>query len=870
MSEKHSHAPHSDDEASTLAKIKKAEARYRALFDSIPIGLYRSTPEGAILDVNPRLVQLLGHSDKSSLIATNAANLYVDSQSRKKWQALMKKEGVVRGFEIQVRRHDGQLIWVRDSARAIRDASGRVTHYEGSLEDINEHRLAEDKVRKSETRFRTLFQEAPIGLLSIDTHGAIQGANRTALELLGSPSEKATKQINILTFQPLRDAGISARFEECAKEGKIIGDERPYTSKWGKTAVLQYKLAPLFDTDGNIIEVLCGFVDISELKRSEQDLRESEERLRQVIDLVPHQVFVRDCEGHLVLLNNAFAEIYGTTVEDILGKKFSSIHVNAHEVETFLREDAEVIRTKKRTHYPESQFTMPDGSVRWHDTRKIPIQFGDHGSCILGVALDITENKQAAEEIRKSEEKFRMLFQETPIGILTCDIEGNILSVNRTALELLGSPSEEATKQINLLTFKALRDAGISDDVKRCIMQSETVESERPYVSKWGKATFLQIKIIPTLNQDGTVNGTLSVFEDISERKLVQDALSQSEETHRTIIQSMNDLIFVFDKNDRFTNIHASKRELMVAAPEEFLGKTIAKAMPSPIAGQFSTLCRIVRETSETKRIDYPLEIDDKEHWFSADFNPHEDGERIVVVVRDITELKAAEKRIRAERNGAMFYLDLMAHDFRNQLQVILANSALLGAENDLTAQRSMLAQIEQSCEKCSEMIDKIKLTEQLMTVSLKGKSLDEALRICIENLRIRFRNISIESSFDVEEAVILADEFLERLLSNLMMNAVEHNPNSKKHIWISLQKQEKGYVVAIADNGPGISDKMKASLFDMSRRFGGIGLHQAKQIIEKYGGQIEVHDRVPGAFSKGAEFRLNFPKFRSDSTMTS
>ena len=102
------------------------------------------------------------------------------------------------------------------------------------------------------------------------------------------------------------------------------------------------------------------------------------------------------------------------------------------------------------------------------------------------------------------------------------------------------------------------------------------------------------------------------------------------------------------------------------------------------------------------------------------------------------------------------------------------------------------------------------------------------------------------------------------------MMNAVEHNPNSKKHIWISLQKQEKGYVVAIADNGPGISDKMKASLFDMSRRFGGIGLHQAKQIIEKYGGQIEVHDRVPGAFSKGAEFRLNFPKFRSDSTMTS
>jgi PAS domain S-box-containing protein len=503
----------------------------------------------------------------------------------------MKNEGVVRGFETQVRRRDGQLIWVRDSARAIRDASGRITHYEGSLEDINEHKLAEDKIRKSETRFRTLFQEAPIGLLSIDIHGTIQGVNRTALELLGSPSKKATKQINILTFQPLRDAGISGRFEECVKEGKIVGDEQPYTSKWGKSAVLQYKLAPLFDTDGNIIEVLCGFVDISDLKRSEQELRESEERLRQVIDMVPHQIFVRDREGRLVLLNKTFAESYDATVEDILGKRFSSIHADAHEVETFLREDAEVIRTKKQTHFPESQFTMLDGSVRWHDTRKIPIRFGDYGTCVLGVALDITENKQAAEEIRKSEEKFRMLFQETPIGILTCDVEGNILSVNRTALELLGSPSEKATKQINLLTFKALQDAGISDDVKRCMTQSKTVESERPYVSKCRKSIFLRIKIIPMSNQDGTVNGVLAAFEDISERKLAEEALSQSEETHRTIIQSMNDLIFMFDKNDRFTNIHASTQELMIASPEEFLGKTIAEAMPSPIAGQFSRCC---------------------------------------------------------------------------------------------------------------------------------------------------------------------------------------------------------------------------------------------------------------------------------------
>jgi signal transduction histidine kinase len=93
------------------------------------------------------------------------------------------------------------------------------------------------------------------------------------------------------------------------------------------------------------------------------------------------------------------------------------------------------------------------------------------------------------------------------------------------------------------------------------------------------------------------------------------------------------------------------------------------------------------------------------------------------------------------------------------------------------------------------------------------------------------------------------------------MMNAADHNTSDKPHIWVNLYERDSGIVVSIADNGPGIPDQTKKILFDMSRRYGGVGLHQSHQIINKYGGRIEVHDRILGDSSQGVEFRLWFPR---------
>jgi len=126
--------------------LREREAQYRALFENVPLGLYRSTPEGTIVDANPAMVNLLGYPDRQSLLEVNIASLYLDAQDRRGWQTLIEQAGVLHGYEVQVRRKDGVIIWLRNTARAVKDEAGRVIYYEGSIEDVSAHRQAEAEI----------------------------------------------------------------------------------------------------------------------------------------------------------------------------------------------------------------------------------------------------------------------------------------------------------------------------------------------------------------------------------------------------------------------------------------------------------------------------------------------------------------------------------------------------------------------------------------------------------------------------------------------------------------------------------------------------------------------------------------------------
>ena len=144
--------------------LRESEARYRSLFNGVPVGLYRTTPDGQILDANAAFAQLFGYPTREALIAHTSFELYADPTDRIRWQMLIAQQEVVRDFEARFRRPDGTLFWVKNTGCAVRDTHGLVTTYEGSLEDITERKRAEEELMRHRNHLEELVKERTAAL----------------------------------------------------------------------------------------------------------------------------------------------------------------------------------------------------------------------------------------------------------------------------------------------------------------------------------------------------------------------------------------------------------------------------------------------------------------------------------------------------------------------------------------------------------------------------------------------------------------------------------------------------------------------------------------------------------------------------------
>ena len=153
--------------------LRESEARYRGLFDDVPVALYRTTTAGQFLDANPAMVRMMGYPDLTILISTNAAELYANAADRSRWQASMEQHETVKDFEFEARRYDGAPIWVRNTARAVKNGAGRVLWYEGSLEDITLRKQAQEALARANEGLKCPFDR------NRDTAGAIARARHT-------------------------------------------------------------------------------------------------------------------------------------------------------------------------------------------------------------------------------------------------------------------------------------------------------------------------------------------------------------------------------------------------------------------------------------------------------------------------------------------------------------------------------------------------------------------------------------------------------------------------------------------------------------------------------------------------------------------
>ncbi len=252
----------------------------------------------------------------------------------------------------------------------------------------------------------------------------------------------------------------------------------------------------------------------------------------------------------------------------------------------------------------------------------------------------MAEDAKTQASLRESEEKFRQLFHHSNDAIFIHDLSGKTIDVNQRALELFGYTREEALK-LNVSAFVPPEYMNDSEDPYEEIAKKGFLRIEANFRKKNGdvfpgelSASLFQIAGKPVIQ---------GIVRDISERHQSELALRDSEERYRTIISSMSDTVFVYDKENRHAQIYASEESLLYAKPEDILGRRVDEVLPGEVTSLLVSCLKRVRETGDSESVDYCLELEGVEHWFSTRMSLHEDGESVVAVARDITKRRQAE-----------------------------------------------------------------------------------------------------------------------------------------------------------------------------------------------------------------------------------
>jgi diguanylate cyclase (GGDEF)-like protein/PAS domain S-box-containing protein len=255
--------------------VEDAEVRFRKLFDGVPVGLYRAKPDGEILDANPALVRMFGYPDRQSLIRVNARDLYADPEDRLRWQERLKKEGLVRDFEVRLRRFDGTVIWGRDTARAVLGRDGVVRYYTGVLEDITERKRAEEELRKANEKLRAVFDAAPVALISLDRDGNVLSWNKTAENIFGWSESEVLHRPPPFVSEDRQDE-FRVLLDRVNSGESLLGVEVRRRKRDGTPVDLSIYAAPLFDSDGSVAGIMGMAVDVTERRELEARLMQAQ------------------------------------------------------------------------------------------------------------------------------------------------------------------------------------------------------------------------------------------------------------------------------------------------------------------------------------------------------------------------------------------------------------------------------------------------------------------------------------------------------------------------------------------------------------------------------------------------------------------
>ncbi|MEI7637131.1 MAG: PAS domain S-box protein [Syntrophus sp. (in: bacteria)] len=498
-------------------ELSESEVKFRLIFDTTLEGIYQSTPEGCYIVVNPAFAHMLGYESPKDLMETVnniGQQLYADPNRQSEIKRLLATEGTAEGFEAQLYRKDCSTIWVIINAMTVKNEKGDILCYQGGMIDITDRKQAEDRLRASEAKYSNYTANAPDGVFVANEKGRYLEVNRAACLMTGYREEELLQMsISDLLSGESLESGL-ANFRKLIETGKSKG-EGQFNHKDGSKRWWFMDAVKLSQTR------YLGFAkDITERKDVDVQLRKSTQLLQNVIDHSQYFIYAKDLDGRFIMASKSLALFFGQqTHEDLLGKT-SHDFLPKSTADKHRANDLDVMAQQTHIQFEET-VEIGDGLLTFISTKFPLLDVEGKLYAVCGASVDITERKAMEEALRKSEEKYRGIFDESIAAIYIFDNKKNFIDANQAGLELLGYSREEL---LNMGITDVDADPVIVLPAHQELLSGgRLINYEHKLRRKDGTVVTVLNNSIPLTDTRGNVIGMLSTLLNITDRKRMEE-----------------------------------------------------------------------------------------------------------------------------------------------------------------------------------------------------------------------------------------------------------------------------------------------------------------------------------------------------------
>ena len=627
---------------------------------------------------------------------------------------------------------------------------------------------------------------------------------------------------------------------------------------------------------------------LSELKKKEKILYESEKRYRAIYDASAIGIIQADFEGNFNDANPAFLQMLGYTLEELKNMSWNNItHPNDREKSIYHYKG---LKDGKLKNYSiEKRYIHKSGKVVWVNAAVVAVT-NDEGMPVfeLGIVEDITKRKEAEYAMVENESRFRDLFDEAPIGYHEIDKNGVITRVNQTELRMLGfvDPQEMVGKHVSIFVLQTEQS---KRELQKKLEGKFPVGNtyRRDFIRKDGLTIPVAVCDRLILERDGSLRGIRSTIQDISDIKKAEDALIKSETKYRNIFENTQDIFYRTDIHGYITEISPSVKRYSGYSVDYLLGRQVTELYNDPEERQ--KLLIAVNEKGEVN--DYELTLKNKDgKQFIVSVNAHilrDDNDEVTGLegsLRDITERKNAEieiaryadelKNLNATKDK---FFSIIAHDLKSPFNSILILAEMFSTQIEVFS-------VEEQKELSEELFKTAGNVYRLLEDLLEWSRVESGrmpfvpqnlfcshqidLVLALHKKSAENKQLTLVNKASPTAMVYADSKMLQMVLRNLVSNAIKFS-NEKSIITVEAIVMEDEILFAVQDFGVGISEEGISKLFKIEVYYStegtnkekgtGLGLILCKDIVAKHKGRIWVESTV----GKGSRFCFTIPKIK-------